>query len=80
MAITEIEKRLRVLESRLGSNIPDVFAEYADGHIEKFRGLPPIEYIFKEDNIIVRTYGSSFANLVNAIMHPEPNRKIEDYE
>ena len=38
------------------------------------------EDMFREDNHIVRAWGSEFADMVNTLLHPVPNRNIEDFE
>lgn len=76
----DIVRRLKELEQRAGSNLPDVIAEYQDGSRVLYKGLPPIEDIFSENNPIIRTAGSEFADLVNSILHPVPNRNIEELE
>ena len=69
--------KLEKLEAQHGC-IPVVIAEYEDGNIVEYRGLPPIEHLF--DDKIKRTYGSEFADLVNTIIHPVSDRNFEDFE
>lgn len=76
----DIIRRIEQLEKRFENNQPIVYAEYQNGECAKYEGLPPLEHICAEDNPIVHTYGSEFADLLNAIIHPVPNRYIEDYE
>lgn len=80
MQRNEILKRLMELERKIGQNLPEVYAEYNNGDKVKYYGLPPIDHLFREDNPINRTYGSSFADLINVLIHPIPNRNIEDFE
>ncbi len=72
--------RLQQLEKRSGSMLPEVVAEYQNGDKIKYRGLPPMEHLFCEDNPIINTSGSDFAELVNALIHPLPNREFSDFE
>ena len=76
----DIIARLERLEKICKVTLPVVVAEYSDGHQSTFYGLPPIEDILREDNPIIRTSGSEFAELLNAVIKPVPNRNIEDYE
>lgn len=80
MRSKDIMARLERLEKICKATLPLVLAEYADGNQSTFYGLPPTEDILREDNPIVRTSGSEFAELLNAVINPVPNRNIEDYE
>lgn len=75
-----IISRLEELEKRSGGVLPLVIAEYQNGERMEYKGLPPIEDFQRVDNPIVQTSGSEFADLVNVIIHPVPNRNIEDFE
>lgn len=72
--------RLEELERKNGLTLPVVNAEYQDGSVVKYNGLPPIEHLFREDNPIIKTFGSEFADLINALIHPLPNREFSDFE
>ena len=72
--------RLEELEKRCGSNLPVVNVIYQNGDSATFYGTPPAEDMFREDNHIVRAWGSEFADMVNTLLHPVPNRNIEDFE
>lgn len=76
----DIIRRLEQLEKRFENNQPIVYAEYQNGECIKYEGPPPVEHMFRNDNPIIKTYGSEFAELLNAIIQPVPNRNIEDYE
>ena len=75
-----IIKRIRVLEQKYLVPLPVIIVEYADRTTACFEGMLPIEELFKEDNPVVKTYGSEFAELLNVIINSVPNRNIEDYE
>ncbi len=72
--------RLEELERKSGADIPTVNAEYQNGERIKYHGLPPVDHLFREDNPIIKTSGSDFAELVNAMIHPKDNRSIEAFE
>ena len=80
MSTDSIMRRLKELERKSEAILPIVFAEYQYGDTAIYRGLPPMDHIFREVNPIVRTWGSDFANMVNELLHPAPNRHIEDFE
>lgn len=80
MQIETVKRRLEELERRSGATLPGVFAEYQNGDTVTYRGLPPMDQIFRPENPIVRTWGSDFADMVNVLLHPVPNRHIEDLE
>lgn len=72
--------RLEELEKKCGSTLPVVNAEYQNGEKATYYGLPPIEHLFRDDNPIIKTHGSEFAELVNVVLHPLPNRDISNFE
>ena len=72
--------RLEELERKSGLNLPVVYARYQNGETVKYYGLPPMGELFNDENPIIMTYGSSFADLVDALIHPVPNRDIEELE
>ena len=75
--IRSIAYRLEKLEKDLkGVELPIVKLLYENGHKATFYGTPPIEAF----NGVSLAYGSDFANLINAVLHPVPNRNIEDLE
>lgn len=80
MSMDSIMRRLKELERKSEAALPIVFAEYQNRDTAIYRGLPPMDHIFREVNPIVRTWGSDFANMVNELLHPAPNRHIEDFE
>lgn len=80
MQTATIIRRLEVLEKRFGGTLPEVITEYRNGETVTYKGLPPMEHIFRLENPIIKTWGSDFADLVNDTIHPLPNRDIEDYE
>ena len=80
MARKSIIARLEDLEKNCGSVLPLVKAKYANGDVVDYYGLPPIDDLFRDENPIMQTFGSEFAELVNTILHPCPNRNIEDFE
>lgn len=75
-----IISRLEELERNHLMVLPVVNAEYQNGHKVKYNGLPPMEHLFGEENPIIKTSGSEFADLVNAMIHPLPNREFSDFE
>ena len=75
-----IVSRLERLEKQCGGTLPVVNVVYEDGTQAVFYGLPPIEHITRSDNPIIQASGSEFADLVDAIIHPLPNRNIDDLE
>ena len=76
----EIVKRIDRIERLHGKGFPEVVAIYADGTQITHKGSPPIEHLVSESNPIIRTFGSEFADMINAIIHPVSNRNIENYE
>ena len=74
--IRSITYRLERLEAGKKNVLPKVIVEYAGGHEETFLGYPGNEKLEKA----IRTYGSDFAQLIDVILHPAPNRNIEDLE
>lgn len=72
--------RLEELEKRCGNNLPVVNVTYRNGDGATFYGIPPVEDIFSEENPIVRAWGSEFADMVDTLLHPLPNRNIDDFE
>lgn len=72
--------RLEELERKNGLTLPVVNAEYQSGETVKYNGLPPMKHLFRDENPIVKTFGSEFADLVNALIHPLPNREFSDFE
>lgn len=54
--------------------LPVVSVDYKDGTTKTFRAFP--------DDLknAIKAYGCDFAELVNVILHPVPNRNIEDLE
>ena len=78
--MNNVIKRIKQLELLYGSNIPEVIAEFADGTKTTCKGVPPAEMLFNTENPIIKTSGNKFADLVNVIINPVPNRNIEDYE
>ena len=76
----KIITRLENLERRNGLTLPVVIAEYQNGETIDYRGLPPIDHLLREDNPIIKTSGSDFAELVNAMIHPVDSRNIDAFE
>ena len=76
----ETMTRLQQLEKKSGSMLPEVIAEYQNGDKVKYRGLPPMDHLFREDNPVIKTSGSDFAGLVDTLIHPVPNREFSDFE
>lgn len=74
----EVIKRIMQLEKQYQSNLPLVIAEYKNGEKVTYEGAPPIEELTSGN--IVDLSGSEFAELLNAIIHPAPNRNFEDFE
>ena len=74
-----IMRRIRVLEHKYIMNLPIIIAKYEDGKVECFEGIPTDE-LFREENPIIKTWGSEFAEMLNIIINPVQNRKIEDFE
>lgn len=79
MQMSVIYRRLIELEKKSGAVLPVVFAEYQNSETVTYKGLPPINHIFRSENPIIRTWGSDFADMVNELIHPVPNRCIEDF-
>lgn len=77
-----IKSRLEKLEKNMlrQGKLPKVVLRYEDGSETIHGGFPPIENIMRGDNPAVLAYGSEFADMVNLIMHPVPNRNIEELE
>ncbi len=75
-----IISRLEKLEKEYKDCIPLVYAEYRNGDVVTYKGMPPVDDITSNTNPIIRTYGSDFAEMVNVVIHPKPNRFIEDFE
>lgn len=75
-----IEARLKRLEKAFANDLPIVDAKYQNGETKRFYGTPPIEDLLNADNPIIETAGSDFAELINAILHPLPNRDIDELE
>lgn len=72
--------RLKRLENALMDNLPVVDIKRQDGTITRFYGTPPYEELFNLVNPVVKAYGSSFAELLDVVIHPVPNRYIEELE
>lgn len=72
--------RLKRLENALTNNLPVVDIKRQDGTITRFYGTPPYEELFNLVNPVVKAYGSSFAELLDVVIHPVPNRYIEELE
>ena len=79
MEYSKILKRIDKLE-QVRKCIPEVVAIYADGATTTYKGAPLCESFFDEVNPIIKTYGSEFAELLNAIINPVENRYLENYE
>lgn len=70
-----IRHRLDILEKEAYKMpLPVVSVDYKDGTTKTFRAFP--------DDLknAIKAYGCDFAELVNVILHPVPNRNIEDLE
>lgn len=78
--MNSVMKRLKQLEQKYGINLPEVVAELADGTKVTCKGTPSADLLFDKENPIIKTSGSQFAELINAIINPLPNRNIEDFE
>ncbi len=71
--------RIKALEGKFADPLPVVIAVYENGERATYKGCPPLEH-FYGNNCIMETYGSEFADLLNTVLHPLPNRDIADFE
>ena len=71
--------RIQALEKKCTDPLPVVIAVYQNGERATYKGCPPLEH-FKGDNPIMETSGSEFADMINVVLHPMPDREIADFE
>ena len=75
-----IIRRIALLEQKYLVKLPVVMAEYEDGTVVCFEGTPPIGELARKENPVVKICGSEFAEMLNAIIKPVPNRNFDDFE
>lgn len=71
--------RIKALEKKCADPLPVVIAVYENGEKVTYKGLPPVEHFGRDINPIKETSGSEFADLLNTVLHPLPDREITDF-
>ncbi len=76
MTLKELERRIKKIQP---VPMPMVILHYQNGREVAAYGYDALRMAL-EDNTIISASGGDIAGLINAIIHPLPNRRIEDYE